>query len=713
MRWYVFLLAGLVLSGLSVPAAEVTYELVISETTMAPAGRERPVLTINGSIPGPVLRFNEGDTARITVRNNLRKESTSIHWHGLLVPNEMDGVPYVTTPPIPPGGRHEFRFELRHAGTYWYHSHTGLQEQRGMYGGIVVTPRGGERIVADRDHVVVLSDWTDEDPKEVMRTLMRGSEYYAFRKGNLQTLMGAAKAGALSEYLSREKSRMPAMDISDVYYDAFLANGAREETVSTRPGERIRLRLINASASTYFYVHSATGPMTIVAADGPEVKPVELNRLFMGMAETYDVLVTVPESGAWEIRATAQDNTGHASVFVGDGERRAAAGVPAPDLYRMDEMLESGLASIDDETAASANPERPVPPYHLLEALEPTKLPSDAPVREIELRLTGDMERYIWSFNGKTYAEDPTVAVKAGEVLRVVMVNDTMMHHPIHLHGHFFRLINRHGERSPLKHTVDVPPMGRRTIEFLANERGDWLVHCHLLYHMDAGMTRVFSYAKAEDPEYAPKTDPAHLGMSMFMLEGMLMNHMFMGHAQIMRGRETYGVNWDYTFGDHGQHGGDHRFLLPMPAPGGGGGHHHKSADSSGGHGDDESAFPGEYEVDLYWSHYFNPNFSTSLGYRFSNEEGTGNRAFGQFAYRLPYLIDTTLSLDSRGDLRAGLARNIQFTRRLSADLEVEYDTNSGFEWAAWTHWLLSKELSLTGGYHNDHGWGGGVSFRF
>lgn len=679
-------------------ATTVEYTLTVAETTLSPAGKPVRALTLNGGVPGPVLRFREGDTARVTVHNTLREESTSIHWHGLLVPNAMDGVPYVTTPPIQPGERRVFEFPLRHAGTYWYHSHTGLQEQRGVYGGIVITPREGEAHAADREHVLVISDWTNENPHEVMRTLMRGSHYYQYKKGNAQSIVGAARAGSLDAYIEREKSRLPPMDLSDVYYDAFLINGESGQRLEAKPGETIRLRLINASASTYFYVHTAAGPMTIVAADGPPVKPVAVDRLFMGIAETYDVLVTVPGDGAWELRATPQDNSGHASVFLGEGEAQAAAAVPAPDLYRMDAMVESGLASIDDEAASEADPERPVPPYHLLEAVAPTTLPPDAPVREIELRLTGDMVRYIWSFNGKTFAEEPTVPVKAGEVLRVKLINDTMMHHPIHLHGHFFRLLNRHGERSPLKHTVDVPPMGQRTIEFLANEYGDWLLHCHLLYHMDAGMTRIFSYGQGDDPGYQPQLDPGHMGMSMFTLEGMALHNMTEGHAHMMWRRETFGVHWhwDFAHGGHGDHGLAHRL-----------GAHAFARD----HDDEDDA--GEYEIDLHWNHYFGPNLSTSLGYRLSNEDGTGNRAFGQVSYRLPYLVETSLALDSRGDLRVGLAREFQITPRLLAELEAEYDTNSGLEYAAYAHYLLNKEFSLTTGYDSDHGWGAGLSFRF
>lgn len=700
MKHFLIALACLVMPIGAAYAETVSYELVVSETTLAPAGKPLPVLAINGGIPAPVLRFREGDTARVTVRNTLKESSTSIHWHGLLVPNAMDGVPHVTTPPIPAGGSHVFEFPLRHAGTYWYHSHTGLQEQRGMYGAIVVTPKEGERHAADRDHVVIMSDWTNENPAEVMRTLMRGSDYYAIRKGSAQSIVGALRDDSLKEYLQREKSRMPPMDLSDVHYDAFLINGGNGAPLAAKPGETVRLRLVNASASTYFFVETAAGPMTIIAADGTDVEPVAVNRLFMGIAETYDVLVTIPGPGAWELRATPQDNSGHASAFLGEGEPHPAPEIPNPQRYRMDEMLESGLASMDDESAAEASADRPVPPYHLLQAVASTRLPEDAPVREIELRLTGDMERYIWSFNGKTFAEEPTVPVQAGEVRRITLVNDTMMHHPIHLHGHFFRLVNAFGDRSPLKHTVDVPPMGRRTIEFLADEYGDWLMHCHLLYHMDAGMTRIFSYAQGDDPAYQPNLDPDHMGMRTFMLEGMLLNTMAMGHAEMMHGRESYGLRWHYDFKLHHVGHGDHPRLLQP----------HAGHDGTGG---DDPRFQGEHEVDLYWSHYFSPNFSTTAGYRLSNFEGTGNRAFAELGYRLPYMVESSLSLDTRGDLRLGLARDFQITPRLSAETSAEYDTNAGFEWAAYLHLLLNKELSLTGGYHADHGWGAGLSFRF
>ena len=652
----------------SLAAREVSYDLTIFQTQLSPAGKERTALTINGGIPGPILRFQEGDTAVISVRNELEREQTSLHWHGLLVPNEMDGVPYLTTPPIEPGTTREFRFQLTHPGTYWYHSHTGLQEQRGVYGSIVVTPKGGEPVKADREYVLVLSDWTNENPTAVMRALMSGTEYYAVKKGNAQSIVGAARAGELGNYFQREKSRMAPMDLSDVYYDSFLINGRIRSQLKALPGERIRLRLINAGASTYFYAHSATGSLTIVAADGPAVQPAQVDKLLIGMAETYDVIVTIPKSGSWEFRATAQDNSGHASVFLGQGGQYPATPVPSPNLYSMDHMLDAAMG----DGMSMMSKARPSAPYEQLRATQSTVIPAKHPRRGIELRLTGDMQRYLWSFNGKTLAEDATIPVRKGEVLRIELINDTMMHHPLHLHGHFFRLLNGQGDRAPLKHTVDVPPMGKRTIEFLANEEGDWFFHCHLLYHMDAGMARVFSYQKAIDPSHQPTLDPKLIEPSYLFARGMVLSNHSMGGVMLMKGREDFGLRWDATYGDHE-----------------------------------------DYEIDAFWSHYFDPNCSTLAGFRFTDIHGAEDRAIAGVKYRLPYLVESTLTVDSEGDARLELGKEFQLTPRLSVGLDLEYDTRSELEWSAGASYLLNKEFSLTGQYHSEHGWGAGVSFRF
>ena len=420
-------------------AGIVEYKLTVAEQTWAPEGLN-PVrsLTINGGIPGPTLRFRVGDTARITVQNNLRNEETSTHWHGLLVPNAQDGVPYLTTAPIKPGASHVFEFPLKHPGTYWYHSHTGLQEQLGVYGSIVVEPRGGEPIAADLERVLVLSDWTRENPNNIMRALMSGSDWYGIRKGNAQSIYGAAKAGALGDYFQRERSRMAPMDISDIAYDAFLVNGQRTIELGGKPGQKIRLRVINAGASSYFYLQSSAGPLTIVAADGPAVVPLKSQRLLIGMAETYDVIVTVPQSGKWEFRATAQDGSGHSSAFFGSGELHPAQDPPKPNLYSMDHMLTGALEAMDmGMSEDEMNMDRPAAPYAKLRSPAATTISKSAPRRTLELRLTGDMERYIWTINGKTAREDGVIKITRGEVLRMELINDTMMHHPMHLHGHF------------------------------------------------------------------------------------------------------------------------------------------------------------------------------------------------------------------------------------------------------------------------------------
>ncbi|HRQ87437.1 MAG TPA: multicopper oxidase domain-containing protein, partial [Bacteroidia bacterium] len=562
MNFRVSILSFLFLSPLLAQADVREYDLRIAEQRWSPDASLRPVraLTINGSLPGPTLRFREGDVARIRVHNDLKREETSIHWHGLLLPNAQDGVPGVTTPPIKSGGSHTFEFELRHAGTYWYHSHTGLQEQQGVYGSIVVEPRGGVTERADRDEVVVLSDWTLERPEEVMRTLMSGNDWYEFKKGSIQSVLGAARAGELKAFWEREKSRMPAMDISDVAYDAFLANGQRSHASAARNGEAVRLRFINAGASTYFYLQSATGPLRIVAADGPAVKPIRVNRLLVGMAETYDVLVTVPAKGRWELRATSQDGSGHASVWLGEGEEHPAPDIPRPNLYNMDDHLLAALGDDEevipatDAAALSAEPERPLSPYARLRSTGPTRFAASLPQRTIPLRLTGDMERYVWSFNGKTMAEDGVIRIKRGEVLRLELVNDTMMHHPMHLHGHFFRILDsRELADAPLKHTVDLPPMSKRTVEFEADESGDWLFHCHLLYHMHMGMARVFSYEE-QGPDHMPDfgghdADPLH-----FMASGSFQTHMSMGMASFMNARNDYYAMWDIGWDDLGFH---------------------------------------------------------------------------------------------------------------------------------------------------------------
>lgn len=670
----------------------VEYHLHISEQIQSPAGKPVRVLTINGSMPGPVLRFREGDFARIHVHNHLKKEETSTHWHGLLLPNPQDGVPYVNTPPIRPGTTHTFGFTLRHAGTYWYHSHTHLQEQSGVYGGIVVEPRGGELVQADRDEVLILSDWTNTNPKEVMRMLMRGSDYFGLMRRNSQSLVGALQRGNLKDYFRREWDRMMPMDVSDVGYHAFLVNGKRQIRMDGRPGERVRIRVINASAATYYHLSSSTGPLTIIAADGPPVQPVNVAMFLMGIAETYDLLITIPEKGQHELRFTTQDGSGHVSAIMGQGDMHEAPTPPKPNLYQMDEMLNLALEEQEDDARASLRLPRPGSPYRLLKAVKDTRLPANLPRRKITLHLTGDMNRYVWSFDGKTIAEQPYVLIKKGEIIELELVNDTMMHHPIHLHGHFFRLLMGQGRYSPLKHTVDVPPMSTRTLEFEANEAQDWMFHCHILYHMMSGMARVFRYEDSQDKSDAGMSVALEQtrGMGEKNHAGNLGEHehdmaYLWGAASIQSNMSEGMLNWMNPKND---------IILAWEV---------------GWEGVEKT----EYEIDVLYQRYFDMNFQAFAGYRFTNQDEAENRALVGINYRLPLMTWFNLSIDGEGDARASLAKRLQLTPRLGIWGDVFYDTGMKWEWSAGADYTLTRHTSLTTSYHSEYGFGAGALIRF
>jgi FtsP/CotA-like multicopper oxidase with cupredoxin domain len=321
--------------ALNAGAKTVKYDLVADRQTVNLSGRKNVdfAISLNGSIPAPTLEFTEGDDAEITVQNRMSDESLSIHWHGLLVPPLMDGVPYLTTPPIEPGGKFVFKFKLRQHGTYWYHSHTGTQEQKGVFGAIVIHPKK-EAEKVDHDVVAVVSDWSDENPDQILRNLRKDGDYYLYKKGTIRSLWGALRSGFLGTYLHNEWTRMGGMDASDVGYDAFLINGRREsQLVSAKKGERVRVRVINASGSSYFTVGLGKQVLKVITADGVEIMPVSAASVVMGMAETYDFIFTLPDNLNYELRATSNDGTGFASAWIGSGTKVAAKDVPPPDLY--------------------------------------------------------------------------------------------------------------------------------------------------------------------------------------------------------------------------------------------------------------------------------------------------------------------------------------------------------------------------------------------
>ena len=497
----------LLLSLLSGPArAEIVeYRLEVTFETVNISGSPARAMLINGSYPAPVLRFREGDTARIHVTNST-DEDTSVHWHGLLVPPSQDGVPYVSSPPITPGTTFTYEFPLRQAGTYWYHSHTDLQEQSGVHGGIVIEPRttGPQKL---REAVVVLQDWTDEDPKQVLHNLKKDGHYYSRKKDSVISLAGHIERDALDAWWENRWIRMGGMDLSDVGYDAFLANGQRTLRLfqDAKPGERVCLRLINAATSTYFILHGKDLPLHVVAADGLDVEPVTVHRIQHAIAETYDLLVTIPTEGAVELRVSAQDGSGHASIVLGPGPVRTADPLPKPNLYQSHAahgMMAGGMGEghhHHDHGASAGEPGQLA--YKDLVTVEAQRHAGTGPIREVSLRLTGDMETFNWTFNDVALSRADRIIIHKGEVVRFVFSNETMMHHPLHLHGHFFRVITG-PDQGPWKHTVDIPPLSTVTIEFFANETEDWFFHCHNLYHSKTGMGRIIRYA-----DYAGRPD--------------------------------------------------------------------------------------------------------------------------------------------------------------------------------------------------------------
>ncbi len=670
-------------------AGIVEYDLNISYKTLNITGKDIKAMSLNDSIPGPTLRFREGDIARIRLKNSM-DVPTSVHWHGILLPYRQDGVPYVTNPPIKPGETKQFEFPIKQAGTYWFHSHTGLQEQRGVYGSIVITPKEGERVSSDQDKVIVLSDWTNENPDEILRTLKSGSDYYSLKKGSLQSLVGAVKDGAFIDVFKRSLMRMPPMDVSDVAYDAFLANGKKETTIPAKPGEKVRLRFINSATATYFYLQFAGGPVQIVSADGIDVEPVNVDRFLMAIAETYDLIVTVPENGSYEFRATAQDGSGHSSIFIGSGKRMLAPSVPKPNLYKMkmsmghSGMKMKGMSSkmkmpmsngMDKKMgidSMKADNERPLSPYKKLRSVGKSTLPKKNPTREVVLTLTGDMERYIWSMNGEIISADNMIRIRHGENVRFVLINKTMMHHPMHLHGHFFRLINGQDDYSPLKHTVDVPPLATQVIKFEADEYNDWFFHCHILYHAKSGMARVVSYVDKElDVDLKKIRHKLYKDSWNPTIIGTAQSHMTDGVAVLSNSKNILSATWQVGW---------------------------------------QNVEKTDHDVELAYDRYFNRFFNIFAGINLTNDYERG--IFG-IRYLLPFNIDSTFRFDSEGEFRVELAQGLQLTSRFEVFGDIEYDTESKEEWLLGGKYVLSKNIALTGQYHSDFGAGAGLEFRY
>lgn len=782
------------------------YTLTIKEEMVNKAGKQIKGMTVNGTIPGPTLEFTEGEYAVIYVKNEMSEE-TSVHWHGLLLPNFYDGVPYLNTPPIEPGHTQKYEFPIKQSGTYWYHSHTMLQEQSGVYGSIVIQPKE-KTLEYDKELVLMLSDWTNEKPINVLRNLKRGNEWYGIRKGTSTPLNKVIARGAFGAQLKFWKQRMQGADIADVYYPSFLINGEESiEYPEFKAGEKVRLRMINGGASTSFWMTFGGEEPLLVSADGLDVVPVKKNKTFIGTAETYDFIITVPEDGKIEFKITAQDGSGTASAFIGNGKVLPAMTIPRPDkigmmqkMAKMDmkmgahalkfqpkkderfKMMEeygmqmdkmSGMdmskqkdsigqmkdikmdhskmegMNMDDPKMSGMDMSQPKEAmatdkmnemkmdhskmkgmvmnngvamkgmqmneqkdttkadnmegmdlfseynYDYLKSVKKTNYDKNIPVKEVLLNLTGNMNRYIWSMNGVPLSEADKIKINSKEVTRVTFNNLTMMHHPMHLHGHFFRVINKNGDYSPLKHTVNVPPMQKVTIEFYGNngdEYGDWFFHCHILYHMMGGMARVMSYDTPRDPR-----------MNEFPASKIIAEtDKWYSWGLVDAASHTTGFNL-MTSNIRNQ------FNASL-----------------------EYGWNKNLESEFTYERYLHDYFRVFGGVNIENETRKSLDQFKTTAvvgirYLTPYLFNLDVRVDSDLRSRVSLGRSIMIFPKLSVFGYYEYqldlgivnnlplgkDFSSETVWSAGAEYFLSRNISLMGSYDNRFGAGGGLSVRF
>ncbi|WP_338576089.1 copper resistance system multicopper oxidase [Pseudomonas canadensis] len=526
--------------GQTTVLAGTEFDLFIDQTPVDFTGRHRTALAINGGLPGPLLRWREGDTVTLRVKNRLA-EPTSIHWHGILLPSNMDGVPGLSFKGIEPGGVFVYQFTVKQHGTYWYHSHSGFQEQQGVYGPLVIDPREPEPYTYQRDYVVMLSDWTDEDPVALMKTLKKQSDYYNLHKPTVGDFVrDVGKHGwsaTIADRLMWAQMKMNPTDLADVSGETYtyLLNGQPPERNWTgvfQAGETIRLRLINGSAMSYFDVRIPGLKMTVIAADGQPVQPVSVAEFRIAVAETFDVLVE-PTAEAYTLFAQSMDRSGYARGTL-TRQTGATAPVPALDPRPWITMDDMGMGGMDhgamadmpdmagmDHSAMSmqAHPASEQDnPLVDMQAMSPVPKLDDPgiglrnngrrvltyadlrstfedpdgrdPSRTIELHLTGHMEKFAWSFNGVKFSDAEPLQLTYGERVRLVLVNDTMMSHPIHLHGLWSDLEDENGQFQVRKHTIDMPPGSRRSYRVTADALGRWAYHCHLLYHMEMGMFR-------------------------------------------------------------------------------------------------------------------------------------------------------------------------------------------------------------------------------
>lgn len=742
----VFYLVCFLLPGIVSAQKTVEYDLYVKDTLVNYTGKIKKALAINGQIPAPVLYFTEGDTAVMRV-HNLLDAPTSIHWHGLLVPNEQDGVPYLTTAPIMPGATHVYKFPVRQNGTYWYHSHAGLQEQKGLYGAFIVRKRAAALDLRMHDtipdYTLVLSDWTDDKASQVNRRLHVGSDWFSIRKGSVQSYWEAIRYKAFKTKLVNEWKRMTAMDVSDVYYNAFLANGERNAFLSPfRTGQKIRIRLVNGSASTYFWLRYAGGKITVVANDGKEVEPVEVDRMMIAVSETYDIVLTVSADNLrYQLEATAEDRSGSASLWLGYGRMVELPPLPPLNYFAgmkmmnkmmkmngdmdnmgmkmtlqkmdMNEVMYPEVSSGMQGSTASggtmgahahgggmnmgadtAQASIKTLNYGMLKSTVKTDLPDSVPVKELRFDLTGNMERYVWSLDNKTLSEADKILIKEGENVRVILYNNTMMRHPMHLHGHFFRLKNGHGDYDPLKFTLDLMPMETDTIEFNADEhsRGNWYFHCHVLYHMMSGMGRIFRYEDSPpnpqlpDPRKAMREVYRPDRKYYFTIRNDFATNGNMGKLEVSNTRWGLEGEWQLGYKDRRGYEAEARFGRYF--------------------GKKQWIFP---YIGLDWSYRKGERGEKNLfGQRYKKD----NRLAGNLGirYTLPLLFVLDGRVGTDGKVRLQLERD---DIPLSSRLRMQLMANTDKEYSAGLRFILTPYVGVSLNYSSELKFGGGITLTY
>ncbi len=738
-----FLLAPLLVFAQTAPISSgktVRYDLYIADTTVTLGGEKSRAIAVNGTIPMPTLTFTEGDTAEIWVHNNLDEE-TALHWHGLFLPNRYDGVANLTQTPIKPHTTYLYKFPIIQTGTHWYHSHSQLQEQIGMYGAFIMLKKEESNIPTLN---LILSEWVNMKPNEVNRSLKAATDWFAIQKGSTQSYGEALVSGHLGTKIVNEWKRMLAMDVSDIYYDNFLINGKNQnEEPKFKAGDKVRLRIANAGASDYFWLTYSGGKITVIASDGNDVEPVEVDRLIIAVSETYDVIVTIPDNKSYEFLVTPEDRTGSASLWLGSGEKVPATKLPKlkyfagmemmnnmidmngniietkgmgmrnqrmdmntvmyPEITGYEEMEHQHLKPQDMKEIDVQQEEQQdiiTLNYEMLKSTRKTTLP-EGPWRELKFNLTGNMNRFVWTMDDKAISESDKILIKKGENLRIILFNNSMMRHPMHLHGHDFRLLNGQGDYAIMKNIIDIMPMERDTIEFAASETGgDWFFHCHILYHMMAGMGRVFTYKNS--PTNPDLLNPVNDN------KNFLNDHGGQFHLMGRAGFETNGSDGEFAYA------GTRWELRTL---------WHLGYEVTRGY--ENETFIGYYLDRMQWLFPY-----IGFDYHFKKEGGPKNvfgnsekNWFGQksnknnrrtitagIAYILPMLFIAETRVDGDGKFRFQLSRqDIAITSRLRLNMMINTDK----EYAAGFRYILTKYFSVSTHYDSDMGAGIGITFSY